>query len=401
MKIWKINSRTFLKFIGYPACLVVLTLALLLSACQSGKDIDAFADLSTSFQVELDRICTESGFPGITAAFILSDGQSAGFASGFADKEEQILMTPESRMLSGSIGKTFVAAVALSLAQEGAFSLDDKIIKWFGDEDWFPRLPNGPEITLRMFLTHSSGLSDHVHSEKYGQAILRMIGSADPDFCFEPREIVAFVLDQKPLFAPGQGYSYTDTGYILIGMIIEKTTGSTYYEELHKRILGPMQLKRTSPSDRRDLSGLAAGYIHPDDNPFGLPEKTTIDGGMLFNPANEWTGGGLITNPQDLVRWAKLLYEGKALDKPYLEELLNSGFKDGKNQSHYGLGVGVKGSELGMTYGHGGWFPGYSSMVSYYPEQKIAIAVQVNTDHKVDMNSIIRRLTKTVLASIE
>ena len=382
--------------------LVVLAILFLSSACRRSEEVDEFAQVKERFQAELDEICVEAGFPGATAAFILADGQTAGFATGLADKDANTPMTPETRMFSGSVGKTFVAAVVISLAHEGKLSLDDKISTWFGEEDWFSRLPNGPDITLRMLLSHSSGLKDHVHDPRFIQSIQEITSSpdADPDFCFTPRELVEFILDQEPLFEAGKGFAYTDTGYILVGMIIEKVTESAYYDELQKRILDPLNLSRTSPSNHRDLEGLATGHLAAK-NPMGLPERTLQNGVMLFNPANEWTGGGLITNPQDLVRWAKLLYEEKALNMPYLEELLTSGFRGESAERTYGLGVGIRNTEFGPVYGHGGWFPGYRTSMAYYPDHKIAIAIQINTDYKVDLDQYVKELTEVVLGKPE
>jgi len=378
--------------------LVVLIILLVTGACQQSEDVDEFAQLKDRFQFELDQICAEAGFPGATAAFILADEQLAGFATGLADKDQKIPMTPENRMPSGSVGKTYVAAVAISLAHEGILSLDDKIATWFGDEDWFARLPNGPDITLRMLLTHSSGLKDHVYAPRFHQALQKIISDpdADPDYRFPPREFVEFVLDEEPLFPPGEGYAYTDTGYILVGMIIEKATDSDYYEELRNRILDPLGLSRTNPADRRDLKGLANGHLAPE-NIMGLPERTLQDGVLLFNPINEWTGGGLVNNPQDLVRWAKLLYEEKALNKPYLEELLNSGFRGESAERTYGLGLSIQKTEFGPAYGHGGWYPGYRTAMLYYAEHSVAIAMQVNVDYNVDLEQYVRRLTEVVL----
>jgi len=398
----RLGRLTFGKFLDPKNAflwLVVLIILLITGACQQSEDVDEFAQLKEKFQFELDQICAEAGFPGATAAFILADGQLAEFATGLADKDEKVSMTPENRMPSGSVGKTYVAAVALSLAHEGILSLDEKIATWFGDEDWFPRLPNGSDITLRMLLTHSSGLKDHVYAPQFHQALRKIISDpdAEPDYRFPPRDYVEFVLDEEPLFHPGAGYAYTDTGYILVGMIIEKATDSDYYVELRNRILDPLGLRRTSPADRRDLKGLANGHLAPD-NIMGLPERTLQDGVLLFNPINEWTGGGLVNNPQDLVQWAKLLYEEKALDKPYLEELLNSGFRGESAERTYGLGVSIQKTEYGPVYGHGGWYPGYRTVMLYYAEHGVAIALQVNMDYNVDLEQYVRRLTEVVLA---
>ncbi|MEN8763709.1 MAG: serine hydrolase domain-containing protein, partial [Thiogranum sp.] len=184
------------------------------------------------------------------------------------------------------------------------------------------------------------------------------------------------------LFAAGEGWSYTDTGYILLGMIIEKVSGHSYYEEVGSRFLTPLNLKLTSPSDRRDLPGLAAGYMS-DDNPFRLPAKTLReDGGMVWHPAVEWTGGGLISNSHDLVVWAKALFEGEAMDGPYLDELL-SGEPISNETPHvrFGAGVAIRDAgPIGAWYSHSGWIPGYTSSLRYYPDHRAAIAFQINTD---------------------
>jgi len=364
-------------------------------------DAKAFSELTRRFQKRLDGLRKESKFPGATAAFILPDGRCAGVATGYADKEAQTPMTPDTRMPAGSVGKSFVAAVAISLAQEGKLNLDDKIAKWLGQEDWFGRLPNGKDITLRMLLTHSSGVRDHVSDLRFGAQILMRTSVKNPnrDFCFSPRQLVAFVLDGKPLFPAGKGYKYTDTGYILVGLIIEKASGSTYYEELQKRFLGPLKLRLTVPADRRDIPGLAAGYLDSKAS-FGLPSKTVVDGKMAFNPANEWTGGGLVSNPKDLVRWAKVLYEGKAMKKPYIDDLLAGVRCGGDEAGRYGLGVQILETPFGTSYGHAGWFNGWLTVLAYSPAHKIALALQVNTDVKQDMKAHALALAEVLLPRI-
>jgi len=379
-------------------CALLLIALIVPASGAKGDSGPDFPRLTERFQSELDRLQKAGAFPGATAAFILPDGRYAVCAAGYADKEQKVRMKPDARMLSGSVGKTFVAAVALSLAQEGKINLDDKIEKWLGAEDWFSRLPNGKDITLRMLLTHSSGLTDHVYDPRFAQAVTKQARSdkPDPDFYFKPVELVGFVLDKKPLFPAGKGYSYSDTGYILVGMIIERVTGSDYYRELQQRFLGPLRLTRTVPANHRDIPGLAAGYLSPE-NPLGLPTKTVVDGKMVFNPANEWTGGGLATNPVDLVRWAKALYEGNAMPKPYLDDLLRSVPCDKGGKTRYGAGVVIQESALGKIYGHDGWFPGYRTILVYLPARKIAMAMQTNTDVNQNMGKCLVGLAKVLV----
>ncbi|NOY59551.1 MAG: beta-lactamase family protein, partial [Calditrichaeota bacterium] len=358
------------------------------------------------FQSELEKLHDQYKFPGATAAYILPDGTVEVFATGLADMELKIPMTPQSRMLAASIGKTFVGATVIALAQEGVLNLDDPISKWLGNRRWFSRLPNHDMITLRQLLTHSSGIANHVESESFRQAFREnRRATANP---FPPEALIAFVLDRPPLFKAGKGWHYSDTGYLLVGLIIEAVTGHSYYEEVTRRFLVPLHLTLTTPSDRLELPGLAAGYLTPD-NAFDLPPKTTLRPGvMVWHPGIEWTGGGLISNPKDLVIWAKALYEGHAIKGNYLQALLQSVSISSDNpDTRYGIAVAIhKNGPLGTTYGHSGWIPGYSSGLRYYPGYGVAIAFQINTDIGIvdgstqvfkDMEN---RLAKVVIAAV-
>jgi D-alanyl-D-alanine carboxypeptidase len=200
---------------------------------------------------------------------------------------------------------------------------------------------------------------------------------------WKPAELVAYVLDAKPLFPAGEGWSYADTNYIVVGIIVEKVTGKKFYGEVERRILKPLALKHTRPSVSRNIPGLITGYSRPD-SPFGFAGRTIIDGKFIINPQMEWTGGGFVSTAEDLARWAKALYEGRVLKKEALAEMLTpvdaAGGRGGGNGNKYGLAVQIRQSEWGASYGHGGWFPGYLSEMEYFPDHKVAIAVQVNTD---------------------
>jgi D-alanyl-D-alanine carboxypeptidase len=374
-----------------PAALCVAIMALLIG-CAPAPDEAAKGDptdeLAARFQAELDRIhqeaeSTDESFPGATAAFILQDGRVFGFATGLSDIEENIPMAADMRMPSGSIGKTYTAAVGLSLHVDGVLDLDEKISRWMGEEPWFDRLPNGNDITLRMLLNHSAGLVDHVFDvEEFHEAARTVFGSGDPEAYLGPRELLEFALDREPLFPAGEAFKYTDTGYILAGMVMEKASGSSYYAELTRRFLEPLGLELTLPQDRRRVPNLSQGYAVQSAALFGVPPKVVEDGALVFNPLIEWTGGGLFNNPQDLVRWASALYGGSAMDGPYLDDLLGSVAPAGPEpvDVSYGLGVGIYQTPFGQAYGHSGFFPGYLSTLRYFPDHGIAVAMQMNTD---------------------
>ena len=356
-------------------------------------------------QAVLDSLRTADGFPGATAAVVTPDGALHAFATGWADREDATRMTPNTRMLGGSTGKSFAAAVVLALAQEGRLDLDAPVARWLGDRPWFDRLPNADALTLRRLLRHRSGLRDHIDDPAFAAAMQAKMETEGSGAAMAPEEVIQFVLDTEPLFQPGAGYHYADTNYILAGLAVEVVTDRAYYDVLRERLLDPLGLTHTAPADRPDLPGLAAGYIEGE-APFGLPPKVTRDGALVYNPATEWTGGGLVTNPQDLARWAKALYEGAALPGNYRNDLLDAVLKDSTQQARYGpdvrygLGVTIRRTALGTAYGHRGWTPGYLSVFEYYPRERLAVAVQVNALGPYDLAEYAVRLAKTVRKTV-
>ncbi|MBA3713191.1 MAG: beta-lactamase family protein [Pyrinomonadaceae bacterium] len=330
--------------------------------------------LKQRVQARLNELHAGAEFPGANVGFVLPDGRHASVSAGLADVESKQLLKSMDRVLAGSIGKTYVAAVVLQLVQEGKVNLDDKVARWLGRETWFRRLPNAEAITLRMLMKHTSGIPEHVLNEEFIKAI-----KEKPDKIWEPQELLAYVFDKEPLFPAGDGWSYADTNYIVVGMIVERVTKRKLYDEISRRILKPFKLDDTIPSDKRIIHRLIAGYSMPN-SPFGVEGRMIVGGRFIVNPQFEWAGGGFASTAEDLARWAKIMYEGKTFKQLYLIEMLDAvEAKTGKGDK-YGLGVQVRQSDLGVSYGHGGWFPGYLSEMEYFPQHKIAIAIQFNTD---------------------
>lgn len=321
---------------------------------------------------------TRYGFPGATAAIALADGTLVTAAVGLADVESGRKMTPDVPMLAASIGKTFVAATVLALESDGLLSRSDLLSSHLGDRPWFRDLPNAEAITLDHLLHHSSGLPDHVYLPAFQSAWPRLTG-ADT---FNPEELVGFVAGEAPPFEPGTGWAYSDTGYILLGLVIEKATGQPYHEVARARFLDPLGLSQTFPSDQRDLPGLAVGYVAPD-HPFGLPSRTAdAEGRLLWNPAVEWTGGGFASTSWDLARWGQLLFGGQAMEAPYLDRLLDGvALSPDAPGIFYGSGVAIyENTPRGRVLGHGGWIPGYVSSLRHYADHGVTVAFQINTD---------------------
>jgi len=360
------SRRTFLQ-------LTALIVALPLGPLQAQDPVIAVPGLRQALLERLAQLREQSGVPGISAAVVLDDGTAVAIAAGMADTILGTPMTTGSRLLQGSVGKTYVSAVALQLVHEGKLDLEAKVSAYLGDEPWFERLPNHGEVTVRQLMNHTSGIIRYEFNEQFITDLL-----AAPDKVWQPVEQLAYLFDAEAPFAAGDGWDYSDTNYIILGLIIERLTRSAYYDELQRRVLEPLKLHNTVPSNSRRIPGLVQGYAGAE-NPFRMPDAVIANGEFAINPQFEWTGGGIASTSEDLARWGKALYEGRAFDHSMLAVLLDGVPARLGPNTEYGLGVIIRPTPLGPSWGHSGFFPGYLAELAYFPEHRIAVAVQINT----------------------
>jgi D-alanyl-D-alanine carboxypeptidase len=343
---------------------------LFLALAAAAQDAGPHARLQAKF----DELFKQGTLPGISAAVALPDGKILPLVAGHADREAKRPMTPDVLLIQGSVGKTYVAAVALQLVHEKKLALEDKIEKHLGSERWFSRLPNARDITVKMLMNHTSGLVRYEFKQQFTDDLTKQ-----PAKAWKPEDLISYVLDSKPPFAAGAKWEYSDTNYIVLGMIIEKVTGQTYYTELRRRLIEPLNLKSTHPVEGPKVPGLAQGYAGTRNAFGGQDRMLDSHGNMIINPQFEWTGGGIASTPSDLARWAKALYEGKAFDRSLLATMLDGVPSTLGRETKYGLGVILRPTPLGPTYGHSGFFPGYLTDMMYWPDHHLTVAVQVNT----------------------
>jgi D-alanyl-D-alanine carboxypeptidase len=318
------------------------------------------------------------GIPGLTAAVVMSDGHLVEAAAGMADREQRLPMTPDSVLMQASVGKIYAGAVAAALAREGKLDLDRPVAAWLGAAPWFCRLANADAMTTRMLLNHTSGLGDYVHQESF-QTFVRQHPTR-ANMLLSPAELIAFILDQPPLFPAGSAFAYTDAGYLVAGLVIEQAAGRSYYDELAQRFLQPLQLLATYPAITRRLPRLTQAY-RTADNPYGLPPLALHDGLLNHHPGNEWTGGGLASTAGDMARFGHALFAGDAVMPGYGEMARAQGIAiTSPAVGVYGLGVFASDGLLGRCYGHGGWMPGYRSDLCHYADHGFTVAVMANTD---------------------
>ena len=374
-------------------CFVVCLFLIVSVNAQTG--VTDKSALKTALQLKVDEWYKAGSFPGATLGVVLANGESFGLAVGFSDRDTRKPMMPNDRMLAGSVGKTFAAATALQLVKEGKIGLDDKIERYLGREPWFSRLPNAKGITVRQLMNHTSGLVRYEFKEQFTKDL-----TANPERVWKPAELVAYLFDEKAPFEAGKGWDYSDTNYIVLGMIIEKVTGRKFYDEATRRLLKPLKLTDTIPQDGPRLKGVVQGYAGPN-NPFGGTDAMIVNEKFAINPQFEWTGGGFVSTAHALARWAKMFYEGKAFPAEFLPQVL-----DGVaapmlgRETKYGLCAIIRKTTAGVSYGHSGFFPGYMTDMMYFPEHKVAVAVQVNTSVGRSLGKPLSRVLAEVMELI-
>ncbi len=356
---------------------------------------------SESLAIFVEEFSAQIEAPGLSAAVRYPDGRIETAVAGFADVEARTPMTARTRLQGGSTGKTFVAALTMLLVEDGVLALDDPLSRWLGEEIWFDRLPNARSITLSHLLSHSAGLRDHVHEPDFalGVAWHQWTQRESP---MPVVQEIGYILDEAPLFAPGQGYSYTDTGYLLLGLVIERATGRDYYALLTERILTPLALTDVRPANTRAIDGLAAGYSEPTLlTRLGRVSGKLLDdeGHLAIHPLIEWTGGGLATTPTMLVEFYAALATGRIVRPPSFALMMSAGYRQsGGSDDHYGYGLSVSTLDGRRAIGHGGFFPGYRTYALHLVDDRLTIAVQTNTDRPVDPTPVRQFLARLARA---
>jgi D-alanyl-D-alanine carboxypeptidase len=261
------------------------------------------------------------------------------------DQEAGIPVTKDNLFRIASITKTFVAATILKLVEGDILTLEDSV------EHWLPGLvPNGDNITIRHLLNHTSGLYNY-KGEAFSESL------KDPNRVWQPEELVAIATSKPPMFAPGERHLYCNTGYILLGMIIETATDSTVEQEMRRLLLDPLQLNNTFLDGREEVPEEL--IIRADTDPDPYTAMATC----------MWTMGGMVSNAEDLLKWAEALYGGKVLEPKSLDEMLT--FTE--VSPIYGLGVMLRNSRFGASFGHIGSIPGHNSQMYYIPEAGITM----------------------------
>ncbi|AUX39071.1 uncharacterized protein SOCE26_004530 [Sorangium cellulosum] len=319
------------------------------------------ASLEQRLQAALDGTVALQEVPGGTAAVRFPDGAVWTGATGLRRIDPPEPMAPGSVLRIGSVTKTFVSTVLLQLWTEGAIDLDAPL------STWLDLVPDGDVVTLRQILNHTSGIPDYFESAAFLEALF-----AEPQRPWAPEELVAYGVAQEPYFAPGTGWRYSNTNYILAGLVLEAATGRPAVEELRRRVLDPLELGSTFLDASEPVPvELARGY-------FSSEEITLLDTTTRYHESQGWTAGSLVSSASDVARFMAALLDvggGGLLEAPALAEMKTFLPLGHPTYTGYGLGLFARESAIGPTYGHGGATTGYLASAYYAPAKGVTVTV--------------------------
>jgi D-alanyl-D-alanine carboxypeptidase len=345
---------------------------------------------------KISELLVINNAPGMNFSIIYANGKQENYSGGFADIDKNEKMTPDHAMFSGSIGKTYAIAVIAQLVDEGSIDLNKKYIEYFPNVDWLQKLPNINDFTVLQLMQHRSGLPRYAFKKEVWET-----AKNNPDKVWSYKDRLSYVFGDSAVHKAGDGFAYSDTGYLLLGMLLEKVTGKYFYDAIRERVIDPMKLEQTYGADKRSYPKNSNTYSR--DEIFQMPGAVFANGICKFNPQMENAGGGFVNTTSDLAKWAKLYYEGAPFSDS-MKSIIQSISPDGENVYdgwHCGAGIFILETKYGRAYGHTGLMVGTRSIMLYFPDYNISAAMQMNTDKPEGDLGLLGNLEQLITAAIK
>lgn len=340
----------------------------------AGAGAGAAAAPPADLRAKADAIL-EAAFPanGPGGAAIITRGGDTIYAAGrgLADVEARRPITPDTIFRLGSITKQFTAAVILQLVQEGRISLDDPVSRFFPD---YPQ--PGASATIRQLLNHVSGIQSYTD-------IPGWMVEENTNRPYTTAQMIALFRDRPSQTPPGQAWAYNNSGYVLLGAIIEQATGKPWYQAVADRIARPLGLSTIGYGvDRESSPAMARGYTDRDGN---------VQPALRIHMSVPHAAGALVGTVGDLAKWAHPLHHGRVVS-PALYTAMTAPASLPEGRTHaYGFGLGFGDIRGRSTIGHGGGIFGFSTDSIYIPSEDLFVAVFANSDDPASPPSLVAR----------
>jgi len=322
------------------------------------EKVDAAPAASEDVDAYVQRLMQKRHVPGASVA-VVRDGKvvlSKGY--GLANVELNVPATAGTVYQLASVTKTFTATAVMMLVKDGTLSLDDKITE---------RLPDLPgawkDVTVRHLLNHTSGIKSYTSIEEFHKS---------PGKDYAPRELIDLVAKEPLEFPPGEKWNYSNTGYVLLGMLIEKVSGRSYGEFMAERVFKPLGMGHTRANDLRAVVPNRAQGYHWDGK--------VLKNGEYVSPTQPFAAGMLISTVEDLTKWAAAVTGHALLDGPTVERMWAPTRLKGGKEAEYGFGWGVSKVNGRRQIAHGGGIPGFATQFSLFPDDGLAVIVLTNAD---------------------
>ncbi|WP_258319105.1 serine hydrolase domain-containing protein [Streptomyces griseorubiginosus] len=314
--------------------------------------------LAARLDKAIEKVRRQAGIPGVVAGLWMPGEGSYVRATGVADKATGAPMRTDMFVRIGSETKTFTVTALLELVDDGRIGLDDPI------SDYVHGVPDGNRITLRHLAEMRSGLFPYTDDADFQHDLL-----SDPKRSFTPRQVLAYGFKHRNTFAPGTRFQYSNTNLVLLGLVVERVSGRTLADFLERRVLRPARLPDTL---------LPGTFDFPRPHPHGYTNQTLsgeVADSTNWNPSWAWAAGAMISDLNDLHRWAKTVATGTLLRPRTQAERLKM-LPTGHPGLRYGLGI----FESGGWIGHNGSIPGYETVTVYLPSREATLVLMINTD---------------------
>jgi D-alanyl-D-alanine carboxypeptidase len=364
--------------------IILLSFSLIFSSCSQDT-----RTLEEKLQVVLDENMEDYDVGGVSAAIIMPGRPIWKGVAGTS--HDTVKMSPDLLFAIGSITKNFVAVLTLQLAEEGLLSLDDPLSKWL------PAYPHvDSTIAIRQLLNHTSGIYMFWDNQEIWDDLKK-----DRTRVWTPEEVLSYI--KEPCFAPGDGWRYSNTNYLLLAMIIEKVTGSNLSTEFRQRFWQPLEIENSYLSLEEDIPNNQAHVYGDNFNNDG----SNIDLTFLPRASHEsitYGSSGLFMTAEDLAQWCRALFEGEVLQQQSMDEMLqlvDIGF--GRRKRGYGLGVELLVKRLSSgerAIGHSGANIGTSAFMVHLPEHHSTVVVMINSFNHKCSAAITKGLTTRVLRDL-